>query len=103
MKLVLCLSACVALLVGCPPPPPPPQSVQITSPGSLEAEGEWQVHVVRIENVNTSAGESAGSPVQTALVAWIGSWQNLEVVDFEAVHSGPELGNDIVIVARRRR
>lgn len=103
MKMVLCLSACVALLVGCPPPPPSPQAVQITSPGSLEAEGEWQVHVVRVENVNTRASESAGSPVQAALVAWIGSWQNLEIIDFENVQGTPETGNDLVIVARKRR
>lgn len=105
MKTVLCLVACVALLVGCPPPPPsPPQAVPITSPGSAEAEGEWQVHVVRFTPINTSQDVSTGAPIQSALVAWIGSWQNLELVDFEVAENNNDVtGHDLVIVARRRR
>ncbi len=100
----LLLAVC-ALLVGCEPTPPAaPQVVQITSPGSAEADSEWQVHVVRFKPINTDQNVSTGAPIQSALVAWIGSWQNLELVDFEIAEKNNEItGHDLVIVARKRR
>lgn len=99
------LAMCLALLIGCPPPPPgPPQTIPITSPGSIEAEGEWQVHVVRFEPIRDASQGNTGAPIQSALVAWISSWQNLELVDFEVAPNGNDLtGHDMVIVASKRR
>lgn len=102
MRRVLALVAVGLLIAGCPPPPAP-QVVQITSPGHMEAEAEWQVHVVRVERVNEDKKESTGAPVQAALVAWIGSWQNLELVDFQVIDDTQTGSRDLVIAARRRR
>jgi len=94
----------VICVVGCPPARvPAPQAVPITVEGRTEAEGEWQVHTVRLADPAQDPREGPGTPVQAALVAWIGSWQNLELVSFEVVTEPNAVsGKDLVIVARRR-
>jgi hypothetical protein len=95
----------VSLAVGCPGPPPPPVAIPIVHMGlngqPVEADGEWQVHTVRVGPSQTS--ESRGTPVQQALVAWIGSWQNLEPVSFVLTSDANAPYCDMVILARKRR
>ena len=88
------------VLTGCPPPTPPPKTVPIIADGTNRPEvSEFvEVHVVNVKQ--HGEGDSWGGPVQEALVAWVSSWQNLEVVDFELV--GREGGGDLVILAKRR-
>ena len=98
--LALAGAALMVALVGCPPSAPAPRVVPIVRDGTNRPEvcEFWEVHVVHSRDRNE--GESWGAPAQEALVAWISSWQNLEVVDFELV--GREGGGDLVILAKRR-
>lgn len=96
----LVLVAVVLLTGGCPGEIPAPRTVPIVADGSGRPEvTEFvEVHVVPVRN--RSEGEVFGAVEQEALVAWISSWQHLEIIDFE--HIGGDTSGNLLVVAKRR-
>lgn len=94
------LAAVLVLTAGCPSPVPPPRVVPIVTDGTDRPEvAEFmEVHVVRVGD--RREGDAYGANTQEALVAWISSFQSLEVVDFEQI--GPDGNGNLVILAKRR-